>query len=75
MTTVGDGLCVRREDRNKYRTRASNENIDKISKRLEEAGQEHKSRLPKHDAIPEVKKIGETTEPLSAYVSAPQGVA
>ncbi len=75
MRTVGDGLCVRKEGQNKYRTRASNENIDKISKRFQESRQHHKSRLPTHDAILEVKTFGETTEPASMYVNAPLGVA
>ena len=34
MRIVGDGLCVRTEDQSKYRTRASNENINRISKRF-----------------------------------------
>ena len=75
MKIVGDGLCVRKEGQNKYRTRASNENIDRTSKRFQESRQHHKMRLPTHDAILEVKTFKETTEPASMSVHAPLEVA
>ena len=52
----------------------STENISKVPKKLQEFRQEHRFRVPKHDAIVEVKTCDTWLKPHSAYRDAPSGV-
>ncbi len=72
MLIVGDGVCVRREGQRKHSTRAAYENLEKISKEMQDARQQHKGRLPRPNMIIEVKKVEEVNQ---AFSCAPLGLA
>ena len=67
MLVVGDGVCVRREGQQKHSTRAAYENLDKISKKMQDARQQHKGRLPRPNMIIEVKTFDKVEEVNQAF--------
>ncbi len=75
MQIVGDGVCVRREGQRKHCTRAADENLDKISKKMQDVRQQHKGRLPKPEMIIEVKTFDQVEEANQAFSCAPFGRA
>ena len=74
MQIVGGGFCVRREGQQKHRTRAAYENLDKFSKKVQDARQQHKGRLPKPDMIIEVKTFDQVEETSQSFSCAPLGL-
>ncbi len=75
MLIVGDGVCVCREGQRKHSTRAAYENLDKISKKVQDARQQHKGRLPRPNMIIEVKTFDQVEEVNQAFSCAPLGLA
>ncbi len=74
MRIVDDGPGVRVEGQSKVKTRVSTENISKVPKKFPEFRQEHEFRIPRHDAMVEVKTFDVWLNPKSAYRDAPLGV-
>ncbi len=59
MQIVGDGVG---SGQRKHCTRAARENLDKISKKMQDVRQQHKGRLPKPEMIIEVKTFDQVEE-------------
>ncbi len=74
MQIVADGFCVRREGQLKHRTRDAYENLDKLSKKVQDARQQHKGRLPKPDMIIEVKTFDQIEGTSQSFSCAPLGL-
>ncbi len=75
MRIMGDKLCTRSDGEQRYSTRVSLENVDKINRVYQECRHEHKKRVPKHNIVTEIKTYDEFHDQRGVFNGAPLGVA